>query len=643
MVAPGKLFWKFFLGNSLIIAAVLATCFWLMIDSMDRARTDEVRRRLRADAQTLRLLLAKDFNSTSAPGLNQTVRQLTAGSTEHIRITAILPNGKVLADSEADPATMEPHGDRKEIREALALGWGEDSRLSHTLSLRMSYLATRVGPAESPIGVIRVAMAQGTLDEQNRINRRLLWTIAGIGLLASLALALALARLWSRPIRLITDTARSISRGDLSARVHISGSDELAVLARSLNDMRDHLAAQLETIDGQRRTLQSLIAQLHEGVVVADASRRVVLVNPASLRLLGVPRGAGPARALEGRAIEDCIPHPELQHLLSADTSRASGGQPEHVRQVRIETRTEEGELVLLARTSEIILPGRAGDAEDGAAPPPLFGRLLVLTDVTDLSRMMQMKADFAANASHELRTPLSAVRAAVETLLQIDFTHDADSARHFLGVVDRHSSRLEALVADLLSLSKIESSPGLFQPETLPLSDLICDLRTRFEERIVAKGLVWHVDSPPLLKTMHVNPHLLRLVLDNLLENSIKFTDTGGQLRLSFRQVDDHQAAVAVEVSDTGCGIPEEEQARVFERFYQVERARSGAARGTGLGLSIVRHAVAAMKGTVELKSRLGEGTTITIVIPQPLFDTNEQHTPHASGPGRVSVPTRA
>jgi two-component system phosphate regulon sensor histidine kinase PhoR len=620
LVAPGRLFWKFFLGNSLIIAAVLATCFWLMIDSMDRARANEVRRRLCADAQTFRLLLAKDFNPAGASGLNQTVRQLTAGSTEHIRITAILPSGKVLADSEADPATMEPHGDRKEIREALALGWGEDSRISHTLSMRMCYVATRVGPAEHPTGVIRVAMAQGTLDEQNRLNRRLLWTIAGIGLLASLALALALARLWSRPIRLITDTARSISRGDLSARVHISGSDELAVLARSLNDMRDHLAAQLETIDGQRRTLQSLIAQLHEGVVVADASRRVVLVNPASLRLLGVPRGAGPARALEGRAIEDCVPNPELQSLLTADATRDPGVHQENVQQVRIETRTEEGELVLLARASEIILPGRSNDSDDGAAPPPLFGRLLVLTDVTDLSRMMQMKADFAANASHELRTPLSAVRAAVETLLQIDLARDVESARHFLGVADRHSSRLEALVTDLLSLSKLESSPGLFQPETLPLSDLISDLRARFEERIVAKSLVWHVESPPTLNTMYVNPHLLRLVLDNLIENAIKFTDIGGQLRLSFRGQDvQNQGAVVIEVSDTGCGIPEEEQARVFERFYQVERARSGAARGTGLGLSIVRHAVAAMKGTVELQSRLGEGTTITIILPQP------------------------
>lgn len=627
LFAPGKLFWKFFLGTSLIIAAVLATCFALMIYSMDRTRAAEVRRRLLSDANTMRHLIGPQVSAENAGELNGIVRQLNQGAPEHIRITAILRDGRVIADSEADPATMEPHGDRPEVIQALSDGTGEDSRLSHTMRERMQYVAVRVGSPEAPMGVIRVAMSQEVLDEQTRFTHRVLLSIGGVGLLASLALALGLARLWSRPIRLITRTARSLSRGDLSARVAVSGNDELAMLARSLNEMRDHLAAQLETIDGQRRTLQSLISQLHEGVVVSDSHGRIVLINPASLRHLGIPRSAGPARAIEGRAVTDFIPQADIQRMLLIKKGSVPAEENERLQESRIQTHTEDGELFVLARASDILLPGPGGDARE--TPKPMVGRLLVLTDVTDLAKMIQVKADFAANASHELRTPLSAIRVAVETLMQVDFAQDGDSARHFLGVVDRHSSRLEMLVADLLNLSKIETSPQMFQPGTMVIRELLGDLRGRFGERMESKGLEWVIDVRGELATIEASPHLVRLVLDNLLDNAIKFTESGGQIRLGIRKIGVHELpleipvgtpAVAFEVADTGCGIPEEDQDRVFERFYQVERARSGSpTRGTGLGLSIVRHAVAAMKGTVDLRSRLGQGTTITITLPQP------------------------
>lgn len=620
MIAPGKLFWRFFLGNSLIIAAVLATCFWLTMDSLERARSDEVRRRLTADAHTFRILLGDQLRPQDAAQLNHTVRELTRDSAEHIRITAILADGSVLADSESDAPAMENHANRREVRDALASGWGEDLRFSHTVLRPMRYVAVRIGPPERPVGVIRVAMSQALLDEQNRRSRRLLWTIAGIGLLASLALALGLARLWSRPIKLITRTARNISRGDLSARVPVSGNDELALLARSLNEMRDHLAAQLETIDGQRRTLQSLLSQLHEGVAVADAGGRIVLLNPAALRLLGIPRSAGPARSLEGVSIDDCITKPDLRDMLRVE-DLAAPHTHEDVREIRVQSELDGGEISLRARASDILLPGAAVDPHAAGTAPPIAGRLLVLTDVTDLSRMIQIKADFAANASHELRTPLSTIRAAVETLLQVDLRNDAESAREFINVVDRHSSRLEAIVSDLLNLSRLESSPSFFQLGRLAVDDLLGDLRARFAERMHLKGLAWTIDHPPRLATMYGNLHLLRLILDNLLDNAIKFTDSGGSIRLGFRTSDEpEKPAVVIEVADTGCGIPEEDQPRVFERFYQVERSRSAsAARGTGLGLSIVRHAVATMKGTVELRSRVGEGTTVTVRIPQP------------------------
>jgi signal transduction histidine kinase len=250
-----------------------------------------------------------------------------------------------------------------------------------------------------------------------------------------------------------------------------------------------------------------------------------------------------------------------------------------------------------------------------------MLGRMVVLTDITDLSRMVRVKTDFAANASHELRTPLSAIRGALETLMTLDWAKDQESARRFLGMIDRQSSRMLQMVSDLLDLSRIESSPGQFKPQELNLSTVLDELRSRFSERLAEKNLQWSVDLPQEIESITVSPHLLRAVLDNLVDNAIKFTDPGGRVSVTCRQAAGEVgegAAVSIAVEDTGCGIAEDEQERVFERFYQVEKARSGPDRGTGLGLSIVRHAVGAMNGTVTLRSRLGEGTCVTVTIPR-------------------------
>ena len=609
MIAPGKLFWRFFLGNALLMAGVLAACFYLITDSLDRAHVEEIEHQLTSNAIMLQHLLEPELRGQAYGQLDARVKHVTAALPDEVRITVILPDGRVIADSQASPESMDSHAGRREVREALETGIGRDAHLSHTLSQFMRYVAVRIGPAESPLGVVRVAMAQLAVQEQRATRHRLLGTVAVVGLLATLLLAVGLARLWSRPIKLITETARSLSRGDLAARAEIGGDDELATLARSLNQMRDHLAAHLETIDRQRRTLGSLLEQLHEGVVVAGPDGRIVLINPAAMRLLGADG------MIEGRAVEECIAQHDLQELLLPGPHPAEPA----VREVRIRAEGQDGEIALLARGSTILLPTSPAD---GGTPgsAAMTGRLLVLTDVTELARMIQIKADFAANASHELRTPLSAIRAAVETLLQIDLERDAESAQHFLSVVDRHSSRLEAIVADLLTLSRIESSPGQFQPGTAAPRDIIADFAARHPERIEGKRLQLSVDIPPELATIPANPHLLRLVLENLLDNAIKFTDPGGRIEVVCRRTMLANGTPAVElvVSDNGCGIPEEDQARVFERFYQVERARSGTAtRGTGLGLSIVRHAVAAMNGTVELTSRVGEGTRVIITLP--------------------------
>ncbi|MDM8008207.1 MAG: ATP-binding protein [Phycisphaerae bacterium] len=628
MRGPRSLFSKLFLGNTLLILAVLGTCAYLIVQHVQRSYAEQVRQELRLHAHLLESVIRGQFGPDQADDLDRSVKQFAAATDNQVRITLILPDGRVLADSQAAPGTMESHAARPEVIQAIASGWGEEIHYSKTLQQFQRYAALRVGPAEAPSGVIRVSMPVRMITARANAFSRIVWTIVLLGALAAILFALGLARLWSWPIRRITVIARSLSKGDLSARARVAGPRELATLSASLNDMRDHIADQLATIDRQRRTLESLLAQLHEGVIVAGSNGRILLINPSAVRMLGISGDpAEKARSLLGQAIEQCVLQHDLQELLLEPKRGGSAGtdkpadEPSVSREVRIQIEEEDGELVLMARASGIVLPVPA--ANGGSPERSDIGRMLVLSDITQISRMVRIKTDFAANASHELRTPLSAIRAAVETLLGLDLQKDQESAKRFLSMIDRHSTRMQQMVSDLLDLSQIESSPGQFRPQTLTLPAVIDDLHARFAEKLAARNLEWSLQADPELRTIEASPHLLRVVLDNLVDNAIKFTGPGGRVQISSQKAVNEAGkvdAVIISVEDTGCGIAEEEQERVFERFYQVEKARSGPDRGTGLGLSIVRHAVAAMHGRVTLTSRVGEGTCVTVAIPQRL-----------------------
>jgi two-component system phosphate regulon sensor histidine kinase PhoR len=435
--------------------------------------------------------------------------------------------------------------------------------------------------------------------------------VAMLALLGTALIAVAIVWLWERPLRDVIRTARSLSRGDLSARAEAFSADEMGLLARTLNRMRDHLVGQVEAVDRERRTIATLLDELAEGVVVASADGKVALMNPAARRLLNL----SPVRGGDyvGLAVERCIPQHDLQRMLLATAARdgQAGDTAASVpREARLQIDGPGGVLHLLAQAADIRLPG-AGERGGSA------GRLLVITDISALTRMVQMRTDFVANASHELRTPVTTIRAAIETLQKMDLAGDTESARRFLDAIDRQSGRLEEMASDLLDLARLETGTGQFAPQPVSLTGLLRELETQFKERVRAKELTWTVDRRACARDeLMVNPLLIRLALDNLIDNAVKFTEAGGRITLALA---DDGRGMSIEVADDGCGIPLEEQERVFERFYQVGRARSGQQRGTGLGLSIVRHAVAAMGGQVKLDSAPGAGTRVRVTIPRP------------------------
>jgi two-component system phosphate regulon sensor histidine kinase PhoR len=449
--------------------------------------------------------------------------------------------------------------------------------------------------------------------DQDRWHRFVL--ITGLaGLLAAIGLALGFAILWRRRIACLSAAAHALAHGDLDTRWDASGSDDVALLTRSLNRLADRFNGQAATIASQRQALESVISRLSEGVVVAGNDGRIVLINQAAARLLGLPDPMPEGVVNDrGLTVEQTFPQHDLQRLLLPKGAGAS-----HSEDVRLNVAAANGPVSLLARASDIVLTDSA--AHPSADGRTAHGRLVVLTDVTELTKAVRLRSDFVANASHELRTPLSAIRAAAETLLTMNLAKEHEVAPRFVETIARHVRRLEVLITDLLDLSRVEYPGARFAPSNVGIHRMVDDLHAHWGETASERGLRFETEVSEDCTTLLANPRLLRLVLDNLLDNAMKFTDRGGRVSLRVRRRD---ASVSFEVRDDGCGISRQEHERVFERFYQVSPSRSedappGAAeRGTGLGLSIVKHAVAAMSGEITLDSEPGKGTCVTVVIP--------------------------
>jgi len=617
----GGLSWSWLGGITAAVILALGVSFWLFACELERLRDEELTGQLLSEARLVVHALRDDWAARDARPIAGMVRALHDEGTD---VAVLVTDGTVLVDTTGRGAAAESLLQQPEVKAALREGCGVSTRSGVHGVAPSRAVAVRVGSDAGELGVVWLARPRWTFVSHARSFGRVIGLVGLIAVATVLGLGIALTRRWAGLLRRLARAAQGLAEGDLSARTEIAGADEFARLAQSLNEMRRRLLGHVEAIDRQRRMLEALLDQLEEGVIATDDQRRIVMINPAALRLLNLGPPDGDRDRFLGKAVEECLPQHELQRLLSAapdapalQAGQAAGTGPAEAasptvaeRHLRIEG--SRGVVHLLARASDLRPPGPADQA-----PGASIGRLMVLTDVSSLRRALDMQTDFVANASHELRTPLSSIRAAVETLLQMDLSRDGAEAGRFIEVIDRHSARLAAMAADLLDLSRIQGAGAARQKAALSLDEELGELTERFAEAVRAKGLHWEVDwSPGERRTLVVSRHLLRLVLDNLVDNAIQFTEPGGHVRVVCRT---EPGQVVFEVADDGCGIPEADQQRVFERFYQVDRARGGTRRGTGLGLAIVRDAVTAMGGSVKLQSRVGAGTRVTVTIAQP------------------------
>lgn len=422
-------------------------------------------------------------------------------------------------------------------------------------------------------------------------------------------LAVAIAASWCRgrqaaaELRRVEAHARTLLERDWRSAPEATPaslgarSGAFATVHALLSDLGERLSSQLEEVARKSRNLESLIGALDEPVLATDSQDRIFLSNRAAEAMLDAS-----ADGLIGRPLRDVITHEAVRDL----HAQARRGGP---RRGRIQLTTPEGQRTFQVSASPV--PAARGDG--------VFGVVLLLRDITELDKAMQVKSDFVANASHELRTPVAAIKGAAETLAVLGPEEREQSAR-LVEMIEGHASRLEEMLRDLMDLSRLESDGVALALAPVSLAELADSLRSLFDDVCRERSITLSFELAPELDGFATDRRLLLLALRNLVDNACRFSPEGGTVRIVARLIDEEPALARFEVSDTGSGIPLEHQARVFERYYQVEPARSGgrgARRGTGLGLSIVKHAARALGGSVGLTSVWGQGTTVWVEIP--------------------------
>lgn len=418
-----------------------------------------------------------------------------------------------------------------------------------------------------------------------------LFGLFGLILLGGLLLSIYLAGGVRRPLVEIAAVARRIAAGDWDAEVRHPGSDEIGEVAVALNEISRTTREKVRQLAESKGRLEAVLANMESGVVLFDRSGRINLVNPAAERILGI----GKAR-VAGRTYVETLRNYPLSQII--DEVLRSG-------------KPQGGEISLIF-PSERILAAHAAPVFGERQEPQ--GVVLVLHDISEIRRLERVRAEFVANVSHELKTPVTAVKGFAETLLE-GALYNSRACEEFVSIIAEEAERLNRLINDLLSLSRIESRELMLRLESLELGPEIKQIVDKLKPRFQKKELGLSVAVPGHPVIVRADRDRMEQVLLNLLENSLMYTPSGGHVEVG---VQDESNMVVVSVKDTGIGIPPDDLPRIFERFYRVDRARSRKLGGTGLGLAIVKHLVEAHGGKVWVESELGKGSQFYFTLPK-------------------------
>lgn len=585
-----NLFWKLgFAFFALLIAVLLPVDYY----AERTLRRDYERAGFERLTSIARVALSSpppvsSFSTTSrtpSPALRE---WLTKMASSGVRVTVIASDGLVLADSQSDPQTMENHAGRPEIREALANGDGLSVRHSVSINRDLLYYAARFSMPSGPPIVLRFAVPLLTVNDEVWAFRRRFWLSSVVMLLVTGMASLLISRTFSRRVERLQSFSRRVAEGDFRPIDADRSGDALEALAVSLNDSATRLDRAMRTLREERNLSAAILGSMVEGVAVVNSSERLLFANEGFAGILELDAPPQP-----GRSLLEVVRQTELIEAVR-DVLK---GAP------RVEAEIVTGTL----RQRFFAATVASVKATENS------GAVVVLHDITDLRKLERVRRDFVANVSHEFKTPLTAIQGFAETLLA-GAMDDPQHRVRFLQIILEHSRRLARLTDDLLELSKMDADRLALEVDRLSASQLVQSCVETTQRVANEKHLRVSINLPQCLPDVAADRRRIAEVLQNLLDNAIQYTPAGGEIVVSASAGGQE---VTFTVSDTGIGIPQVDQPRIFERFYRVDVARSREVGGTGLGLSIAKHLVEAHGGRIWVESEVGRGSQFHFTVP--------------------------
>jgi two-component system phosphate regulon sensor histidine kinase PhoR len=576
-----------------VLGGVFAFALSRVLDSAVRVRS---RRELLEKLERLSPEFEEDLRTRTQPAerIRQAARQAGA------RVTLVAADGTVLGDSQVAPdrlATVENHGSRPEVVAARRDGTGFGERSSATVLEPFVYVARRVGPEAAPYGYLRLAISQTDLDLLEAPFRASLYQVS---LAAGLLVGFFVTVIRQRHANDLARVRAGVAEAAAGRRPEppSGSSEETEEVFRALAHFARLVAAEREGSARARLLARTVFEEVPVGLVVVDRTLALLDANPAALALLRAPAGA------PRHALVDLVRDPETLRLFEAG--------------IRGETSSDDTAVLRLGGeiSPEQVLEVNVRAVPHGAAAEP--AAVGVVRDVTERERMETMRRRFVSDVSHELRTPIAAIRAAVETLAG-ESDLPPDLAR-LMGILERQSSEMEALVSDLTDLSQIESGAVKLAIERIPLLPLLLSVVRDLAPASEARGVTVAVEAGEDLEIAGDHRRLSQ-AFRNLVDNAVKFSPAGQRVDvLAERGIPigpDGGSPVVVHVVDRGIGIPRSEQDRIFQRFYRVDPSRAKSVPGTGLGLAIVKHLLILHGGAIRVDSESGKGSRFTVTLP--------------------------
>ena len=585
-----RLLWRLFPSYLVITLISLLAVSWYASEAMRQFFLDQTATDLKARAALLEKQISGLLSPLDAAAIDSICKE--AGRLSSTRITVILPDGRVIGDSRETPGLMDNHANRPEISTALAGQAGQSQRFSNTLRQRMLYVAVPLKNQQGVLAVLRTALPATAVEAEVRsIQLKIVLGGCIIALLAA-GISWEVSRRISQPIEQMTTSAQHFAAGDLSHRLTPPQTEEMGALADAMNQMAAQLNDRIETIIRQRNQLETVLASMLEGVIAIDTEERIVSINQAAAWLFENE----PANC-QGKSIQEIIRSPALQQFIRN----------------ALTTKNPSQEDITVFQNEERVIDIKGSPLWD--ANQNQIGTLVVFHDVTQLRRLENMRRDFVANVSHEIKTPLTAIKGFVETIQQ-GKVETVEEKERFLAIVQKHVDRVDTIVEDLLTLSKIEQEDESkkISFENVMLEDVfqsaiqIC--RPKAEEKNIRIDLECKKEI-----SAAIDPTLIEQALVNLLDNALKYSEPESTILVKLQH---ENSEMVISVQDHGIGIAQKHLSRLFERFYRVDKARSREMGGTGLGLAIVKHIAQAHGGRVTVESRLGEGSRFRIHLPQ-------------------------